>query len=329
MSSCHRGLSLHTKKDFNNDKSREQYRSEVLKWEKANTERKELTEKLQRQQEWEDKGRCWICGGTIGIFRFGKKLCKEHMHLQLPLSSRESLEKLPLLTLKPFPPVFLVQIPGGSFLMGSNDGGSDEKPVHRVTVQPFKMQSTEVTQAQWEAVMGGNPSEWRGDNLPVEQVSWDDCQEFLSKLNQLDPGKGYRLPSEAEWEYACRAGTMTKYNTGDSESDLARAGWYHKNSYLKTHPVGQKVANKWGLYDMHGNVWEWCQDDLHENYHNDFGCRKAPTDGTAWVDKPRAGLRILRGGSRDSSDFNCRSATRGGSSPGSWGITGGFRLVCR
>ena len=215
-----------------------------------------------------------------------------------------------------------VQIPGGSFNMGSNDGESDEKPVHRVTIQPFKMQTTEVTQAQWKAVMGNNPSNWKGDNLPVETVSWDYCQSFITKLNSLDPGKGYRLPTEAEWEYACRAGTTTKYSTGDREADLARAGWYRGNSDSKTHPVGEKAPNGWGLYDMHGNVWEWCQDWYHDSYSG------APTDGSSW-DRPSGTYRALRGGSWYFIDIVCRSADRNWNNPDFRGNYYGFRLVCR
>jgi len=210
------------------------------------------------------------------------------------------------------------QIPAGSFVMGS-DIGEDEKPKHRVTLPSFKMQTTPVTQEQWEAVMGNNPSYFKGAYLPVEQVSWYDCQQFIQKLNQLDPGRGYRLPTEAEWEYACRAGTTTKYYTGDSESDLASAGWYEGNSDKRTHPVGEKVPNVFGLYDMHGNVWEWCEDWYHDSYNG------APTDGSAWL-RPRSEHRALRGGACIS---NCRSAYRISYYPDDRNVYIGFRLVCR
>ncbi|MBC8277088.1 MAG: SUMF1/EgtB/PvdO family nonheme iron enzyme, partial [FCB group bacterium] len=192
-------------------------------------------------------------------------------------------------TTGPLSGMTFVKIPGGSFRMGSNES-KDEKPVHSVSIKPFYMMTTEVTQKMWKELMGSNPSHFKGDNLPVEKVSWNDCQKFIEKLNQRDPGKGYRLPTEAEWEYACRAGTTTKYYSGNSESDLKRAGWYSGNSGKKTHIVGQKSPNSWGLYDMSGNVWEWCTDWYHNSYSG------APTDGSAWI-SPSSTYRVLRGGS--------------------------------
>jgi formylglycine-generating enzyme required for sulfatase activity len=159
-----------------------------------------------------------------------------------------------------------VLIPAGAFEMGSpsNEAGRDDDdgPIHQVTIKnAFYMGKYEVTQEQWRAVMGDNPSYFTGnDNLPVEQVSWDDVQEFIRKLNAKEGTDKYRLPSEAEWEYACRAGTTTRYSFGDSESRLGEYAWYTDNSGSKTHPVGQKKPNPWGLYDMHGNVWEWVLD---------------------------------------------------------------------
>lgn len=212
------------------------------------------------------------------------------------------------------------KIPGGSFQMGSNDGAGYKKPVHRVTISPFYMMTTEVTQAQWQAVMGSNPSYFKGDNLPVEQVFWEDVKDFIEKLNQKDPGKGYRLPSEAEWEYACRAVTTTNYYSGDSESDLGRAGWYYGNSGRETHPVGQKSPNNWGLYDMHGNVWEWCEDYWHDNYSG------APTNGSAWL-SPSSSSLVLRGGFWVNYDYGCRSANRVNDNPSVRYNNCGFRLV--
>lgn len=181
----------------------------------------------------------------------------------------------------------LVYVPAGSFMMGSENGEKYEKPVHQVTIREgFYMGRYEVTQAQWQAVMGTNPSEFRGENLPVEQVSWNDAQEFIQKLNALNDGFIYRLPSEAEWEYACRAGT-----TGDYAGEPNSMGWYDANSGKRTHPVGKKQANGFGLYDMHGNVWEWCQDVYHENYNG------APTDGSTWLSGGDSNKRVFRGGS--------------------------------
>ncbi len=150
----------------------------------------------------------------------------------------------------------MVKIPSGSFMMGSENG--NQKPVHRVNISnSFYMGKYEVTQAQWKAVMGNNPSSTSncGGNCPVNQVSWDDVQGFIRKLNNLQTKYKYRLPTEAEWEYACRAGT-----TGDYAGDLDSMAWYFINADGQTHPVGQKSPNDFGLYDMHGNVAEWCED---------------------------------------------------------------------
>lgn len=219
----------------------------------------------------------------------------------------------------PLPGASFVKIPPGSFQMGSNEYG-DEKPIHTVNIKTFYMMTTEVTQAQWQAVMGNNPSYFKGDNLPVECVSWNDVQEFLRKLNQKDPGKNYRLPSEAEWEYACRAGTTTKFYSGNNDSDLDGIAWYSGNSHDKTHPAGQKCPNVWGLYDISGNVWEWCQDWYHDSY------KGAPTDGSAW-ESPRGSYRVLRGGSWYNFPNFCRSASRSYNSPDRRSYGMGFRLV--
>jgi formylglycine-generating enzyme required for sulfatase activity len=194
----------------------------------------------------------------------------------------------------------LVLIPAGSFTIGSNDGASDEKPPHPVTLsRPFYMGKYEVTQAQWQAVMGGNPSHFQGDDkLPVESVSWDDCQEFCKKLSAKS-GKAVRLPTEAEWEYACRAGSMGRFCFGDNDGGLGAYAWYTSNSDRKTHPVGQKKSNAWGLYDTHGNVWEWCA-DWYDKY---------PGSG-ATSDFFRQKCRVLRGGGWGNGPFNCRSAYR-------------------
>jgi len=181
----------------------------------------------------------------------------------------------------------MVQIGSGSFDMGSNNGESDEKPVHWVNINGFAMSKTEVTQGQWKAVMGSNPSRFShcGDDCPVESVSWNDAQSYVQKLSQ-QTGKIYRLPSEAEWEYACRAGGSHTYCGSD---DVNSVGWYNANSGGKTHSVAGKQANAFGLYDMSGNVWEWVQDDHHDNYSG------APSDGSAW--SSGGSQRVLRGGS--------------------------------
>ena len=213
-----------------------------------------------------------------------------------------------------------VKIPAGEFMMGSNYG-SDEDPVHKVTIEePYYLGKFEVTQEQWREVMGNNPSSFEGDSHPVESVSWDDVQEFIEKLNELEGTNKYRLPSEAEWEYACRAGTTTSYSFGDDNSKLGDYAWYDKNSGDKTHLVGQKKPNPWGLYDMHGNVWEWHQDEWHSDYDG------APLDGSAWEDGSSSS-RVLRGGSWFSFAGYCRSANRFGNVPGFRSYYLGFRVL--
>jgi formylglycine-generating enzyme required for sulfatase activity len=229
----------------------------------------------------------------------------------------------------------MVVLPSGSFLIGSPpDPGPDpfsnempkalespeEKPQHRVQIQSFAIGKYEVTQEQWYAVMSNNPSQYKGRTLPVEQVSWDDVQQFIEKLNQKT-GQKYRLPSEAEWEYAARAGTTTEWSHGNDESKLGNYAWYSQNSGSKTQAVGQKLSNAFGLYDMHGNVWEWTQDCWHNNYFD------APTDGSAWTTGCSGHVRVLRGGSWGNSPAGLRSAFRGRSGLGNRNYINGFRLA--
>jgi formylglycine-generating enzyme required for sulfatase activity len=213
-----------------------------------------------------------------------------------------------------------VLIQPGEFDMGSRRY-DDEGPVHHVTIsEAFYLGKYEVTQKQWHEVMGYNPSYFKGDDLPVENVSWDDVQEFIKKLNKKENTHKYRLPSEAEWEYAARAGTTTRYSFGDDDSKLGEYAWYSENSGDKTHPVGNKGANPWGLYDVHGNVWEWVQDEWHNTYNG------APADGSAWEDGVSAS-RVFRGGCWIYSARSCRSAGRISDVPG-FRIHGlGFRLL--
>jgi formylglycine-generating enzyme required for sulfatase activity len=183
----------------------------------------------------------------------------------------------------------MVSLPAGQFLMGSSKS-DDEKPQHQVKINSFAIGKYPITQAQYQAVMGNNPSHFKNNpQNPVEQVSWDDAQAFCQKLSQIT-GKTYRLPTEAEWEYACRAGTTTRYYFGDNDNQLGDYAWYDGNSNDTTHPVGQKKPNGWGLYDMSGNVWEWCEDDWHDSYEN------APKNGSAWLTNDND-YQILRGGS--------------------------------
>jgi formylglycine-generating enzyme required for sulfatase activity len=196
----------------------------------------------------------------------------------------------------------MVVIPEGSFEMGSESGESREKPVHRVTIPRFfALGKAEVTQAQWRAVTGVNPSHFSrcGDDCPVEKVSWDDAQEFVRKLSQKT-GKPYRLPSEAEWEYACRAGGQHEYCGSDNSDSVAR---YLNNSGRTTHAVASKQANAFGLHDMSGNVWEWVEDCWQNSYNG------APADGSPWISGDCV-MRVMRGGSWNYLQKFVRSANR-------------------
>lgn len=212
----------------------------------------------------------------------------------------------------------MVFVKGGMFAMGDiwGDGESDEKPVHNVTVSDFYIGKYEVTQAQWQEIMGSNPSyfDYNSDKHPVDNVSWEDVQEFITKLNQKT-GKKYRLPTEAEWEYAARGGYNYKYSGSDTLTDVA---WYYDNSGQKTHSVGQKRPNKLGIYDMSGNVYEWCQ-DWYGSYSS-----ASQTNPTG----PSSGsYRVLRGGSWNSPTENCRVSSRNSNPPSGRYYGGGFRLV--
>jgi formylglycine-generating enzyme required for sulfatase activity len=208
-----------------------------------------------------------------------------------------------------------VEIPAGTFMMGSKE----ETPAHQVTIsKAFYLGKHEVTQEQWVAVMGSNPAQFKGRTNPVENVSWDGVQVFIQKLNQKEGGNKYRLPTEAEWEYAARAGTKTEWFFGDDPAALGQYAWFDNNSKDTTHPVGEKKPNPWGLYDIYGNVWEWVAD----------GSRKyqagAVTDPTGPADAPHLGNR---GGSwGDSAKFS-RSAARSIYSPELINEYLGFRLA--
>ena len=248
----------------------------------------------------------------------------------------------------------MVAIPGGKFLMGTEDeeierlvkkfywdGFRREKPQHSVTVEPFFMGRFPVTQAQWKAIanlpkvdrdLESDPSGFKGDNRPVEQVSWYDAVEFCKRLLR-ETGKEYRLPSEAEWEYACRAGTTTPFHFGETITSKL-ANYRGSETYAseskgeyrqQTTDVGKFPSNAFGLYDMHGNVWEWCADAWHDNYEG------APTDGSAWTKGGNDNLSPLRGGSWGVLPTLCRSAYRLNTDI-AWRVnfngTVGFRVVC-
>lgn len=210
-----------------------------------------------------------------------------------PASFNENLKGIPLQ---------MVLVPGGTFKMGVSDHNDFDyaKPQHDVTVAGFHMSRCPITQSQWFAVMGTNPSSFTGaEGLPVESVSWFEATEFCEKLSQMS-GRACRLPSEAEWEYACRAGT-----TGDYAGNADQMAWHNGNSGGQTQPVGQKQPNAFGLYDMHGNVWEWCADTHHIYYQG------APTDGSAWTIGGDQSLREIRGGCWYDDLESCTSFWRG------------------
>lgn len=214
----------------------------------------------------------------------------------------------------------MMAVKGGTFQMGSNDiQDYGAAPVHSVTLSDFYIGKYEVTQAQWKAVMGNNPSLFKGDDLPIEQVSWKDVQKFFGNLN-VKTGKRYRLPTEAEWEYAARGGNKSKGYTYAENNMPSNIAWFRDNSSSQTHPVGQKQPNELGLYDMSGNVWEWCSDWYGENYY----ANSPKTNPTG----PSSGsYRVYRGGCWGSGARNCRVPGRSGDTPGYRGSTLGFRLV--
>jgi formylglycine-generating enzyme required for sulfatase activity len=214
------------------------------------------------------------------------------------------------------PVIELVNVQGGTFQMGSNDSQDGAAPVHSVTLSDFYMGKNVVTQAQWKAVMGNNPSYFKGDNLPVEQVSWNDVQDFLSKLNTLS-GKNYRLPTEAEWEYAARGGSKSQRYTYSGSNTLSDVAWYVDNSGGSTHAVGTKQPNELGLYDMSGNVWEWCS-DWYGDYSSD--AQTNPTGPISGSD------RVSRGGGWADIARICRTALRYDYTPGIRNGEIGFRL---
>ena len=218
----------------------------------------------------------------------------------------------------------MVAVQGGTFTMGAtaeqgSDANSDEKPAHRVTLSDFYIGQTEVTQALWEAVMGSNPSEFKGSNLPVEKVSWNDCQQFITKLNQIT-GRHFRLPTEAEWEYAARGGDKSRGYKYAGSNDIGSVAWYEGNSGSKTHPVGQKTANELGIYDMSGNVEEWCQDWWDSDYYG-----KSPS--TNPCNNTSAYTRVNRGGSWHYNARYCRVSYRNNYDPVARGGDLGLRLA--
>ena len=218
----------------------------------------------------------------------------------------------------------MVLVPGAKFLMGDDSGEDDERPSHEVQISAFYIDQFEVTQAAFERLMGRNPAKSKGADKPVEQVSWHAAAKFCnmrSLREGLDPcydpstlecdlsANGYRLPTEAEWEYACRAGTRTKYSFGSDPGKLPQYGWFKTNSNKTSHPVGQKAPNPWGLFDMHGNVSEWCHDLYSEDYY-------AHSDSTDPCGPATGEERVLRGGNWSATAESCRSSARYSEPPG-------------
>ena len=217
----------------------------------------------------------------------------------------------------------MVLIPAGEFLMGDNDGDTDEKPAHSVQVSAFYMDTQEVAQKAYEGLMEKNPSKFKAPDKPVDQVDWYHAVLYCNMRSRKDGLKpcydpktltcdftatGYRLPTEAEWEYACRAGTKDKYSVGNDAARLKTCAWFKENAAQTTHPVGQKTPNAWGLYDMHGNVAEWCDDNYGENYYQQ-------KEGQNPHGPPAGDKRVLRGGSWATSADACRSSARNSETP--------------
>jgi formylglycine-generating enzyme required for sulfatase activity len=213
----------------------------------------------------------------------------------------------------------MIRVEAGTFQMGSTSGDSEEKPVHSVTIsKDYYIGATEVTQDLWKAVMGSDPSNFTTSaQLPVEQVSWNDCQTFITKLNSLT-GATFRLPSEAEWEFAARGGNKSQGYTYSGSNTVGDVAWYKDNSSSKPHVVKTKAPNELGIYDMSGNVWEWCQDWYHSYSSSAVTDPTGPTSGS---------YRMFRGGGWSGGATYCRCADRNYDKPTTWSSTFGLRLA--
>lgn len=226
----------------------------------------------------DEMGPCFI---TIGVY-----------NAPAGFDWKKSLQKKPGINIENKDVIEMVPVEGGTFLMGGK---------LNVTLSDFEIGKYPVTQKQWRKIIGTNPSHFSGDDLPVENVSWNDAQEFIKQLNVIDPGKNYRLPTEAEWEYAARGGRLSKGYEYAGSNDLNKVGWYCNNSDRKTHSVGQLKPNELGIHDMSGNVCEWCED----------WCEHYPDEAEENYSGPQTGIYcVLRGGSWYLNDYNCRSANR-------------------
>jgi formylglycine-generating enzyme required for sulfatase activity len=255
---------------------------------------------------------CGLTGCDVGLKNFSGDPSSQFIRKPVAVATLKDCPECPE----------LIAIPAGTFLMGTRADmqsadsiAANEQPQHSVTVPAFALGKFEVTQAQWYAVMGTTPSRFQGSTLPVEKVSWAEAQAFVQKLSQKT-GKSYRLPTEAEWEYAARAGTQTEYSFGDDPRQLSRYAWHSANSANTTHPVGTKLPNAFGLYDMSGNVWEW-NNDVYGAYSS--GSAVDPVGASS------GSTRVLRGGSWYVVASAVGVAERSGSSSAVYDF--GFRLV--
>jgi formylglycine-generating enzyme required for sulfatase activity len=259
------------------------------------------------------------------IERREKDLACKESHIEAPHIVIPSFKNKAIATITNSIGMEFLAIPAGEFWMGAADGDTDaqddEKPLHRVIIsKPFFLGRYPVTQREWTVVMGNNPSDFKGKpNHPVENISWNDAQEFIGRLNRWEPGNRYRLPTEAEWEYACRDGTTTRYSFGDGARQLEKYAWYKGNAKGTTHPVGEKTPNRLGLHDMHGNVSEWVQDWYNENYYEE-----SPVSDPSGPDT--GSHRVLRGGSWFYRARFARVSSRGRDVPGGR-LSIGFRLA--
>jgi len=271
-----------------------------------------------------DNGVSWSVLNQSVSGDIGKNISKgEKLILWKVLDERQVLEgnqikfKIVVNGKKPFEPE-MIFVEGGAFQMGSNSGDVDEKPLHYVSLSSFSIAKFEVTQAQYQAVMGINSSIFSDcENCPVDNVSWNDVQVFIQKLN-TQTGRSYRLPTEAEWDYAAKGGKKCKAYSYSGSHDINASAWHNLNSERKSHPVGLKMANELGLHDMSGNVWEWCS-DFYGPYNNFLETN--PT-GSA-----NGSQHVFRGGSWHFAQEHCRISNRLGSNSDLKAIDGGFRLV--
>ena len=285
----------------------------------------DATNDLSPEVEWTKIGNVQGNGGLVEFTDTRKALFPMQFYRVVLVTSTQDPVTTPELDLEMMP------IPAGKFVMGSpsdeKNRGKHEGPQTTVTItKPFWLGKTEVTQSQWKAVMGNSPSRRNGDDLPVESVSWNDAVAFCEKLNEmkrdtLPAGYHYTLPTEVQWEYACRAGTTTRFYYGDtpfSSLELEKYAWHDDNSSDKTHTVGEKLPNDWGLYDMHGNVHEWCLDWYDDYAGGSVSDPQGPQSGTD---------RVFRGGSWSHVTWFCRSAHRGWFAPDSKRDFLGFRVA--